>query len=58
MIIVSREILFRSKAINRDKYISRSHYKNGDWVYGNEEEAEAWVTEHFNYDYYACITKL
>lgn len=31
---MSREILFRSKAINRDKYISRSHYKNGDWVYG------------------------
>ena len=31
---MSREILFRAKAINRDKYISRSHYKNGDWVYG------------------------
>ena len=26
--------------------------------FNNEEEAEAWMTEHFNYDYYACITKL
>ena len=31
---MDREILFRAKAINRDKYISRSHYKKGDWVYG------------------------
>ena len=23
-----------------------------------EKEVEAWATEHFNYDYYACITKL
>lgn len=34
MIIVNREILFRAKAINRDEYICRSQYKNGDWVYG------------------------
>lgn len=32
---MNKEILFRAKAINRDKNISkRSHYKNGDWVYG------------------------
>lgn len=32
---MDREILFRAKAINRDENISkRSHYKNGDWVYG------------------------
>ena len=29
-----REILFRAKAINRDKGYHRSNYKNGDWVYG------------------------
>ena len=30
-----REILFRGKAINRDRYESfRTNYKNGDWVYG------------------------
>ena len=30
-----REILFRGKAINRDRYESfRTDYKNGDWVYG------------------------
>ena len=29
-----RQILFRAKAINRDKGYHRSNYKNGDWVYG------------------------
>ena len=29
-----REILFRGKAINRDKGSHRSNYKNGSWVYG------------------------
>lgn len=29
-----REILFRGKAINRDKGYHRTNYKNGDWVYG------------------------
>lgn len=29
-----REILFRGKAINRDKGEHRTKYKNGDWVYG------------------------
>ena len=29
-----REILFRAKAINRDKGYHRTNYKNGDWVYG------------------------
>ena len=29
-----REILFRGKAINRDKGEFRTKYKNGDWVYG------------------------
>ena len=29
-----REILFRAKAINRDKGEHRTKYKNGDWVYG------------------------
>ncbi len=29
-----REILFRGKAINRDKGYHRTGYKNGDWVYG------------------------
>lgn len=29
-----REILFRGKAINRDKGYHRTEYKNGDWVYG------------------------
>lgn len=29
-----REILFRAKAINRDKGYYRTNYKNGDWVYG------------------------
>lgn len=29
-----REILFRGKAINRDKGYRRTEYKNGDWVYG------------------------
>ncbi len=29
-----REILFRGKAINRDRGYLRSDYKNGDWVYG------------------------
>ena len=29
-----REILFRTKAINRDKGEFRTKYKNGDWVYG------------------------
>ena len=29
-----REILFRAKAINRDKGYHRTDYKNGDWVYG------------------------
>lgn len=29
-----REILFRGKAINRDKREYRTSYKNGDWVYG------------------------
>ena len=30
-----REILFRAKAINRDPAGGyRTHYKNGDWVYG------------------------
>lgn len=29
-----REILFRAKAINRDRGYHRTEYKNGDWVYG------------------------
>lgn len=29
-----REILFRAKAINRNKGYHRTKYKNGDWVYG------------------------
>ena len=29
-----REILFRGKAINRDKGYHKTNYKNGDWVYG------------------------
>lgn len=29
-----REILFRAKAINRDRGYHRTSYKNGDWVYG------------------------
>ena len=29
-----REILFRGKAINREKGSHRTNYKNGDWVYG------------------------
>lgn len=29
-----REILFKAKAINRDKGYHKSNYKNGDWVYG------------------------
>ena len=29
-----REILFRAKAINRDRGYHRTDYKNGDWVYG------------------------
>lgn len=29
-----RELLFRGKAINRDKGYHRTEYKNGDWVYG------------------------
>ena len=29
-----REILFRGKAINRDKGYHRTKYKNGDWIYG------------------------
>lgn len=29
-----REILFRGKAINRDKGFHRTSYKNGEWVYG------------------------
>lgn len=29
-----KEILFRGKAINRDKGYHRTKYKNGDWVYG------------------------
>lgn len=29
-----REILFRGKAINRDKGYHRTSYKNGEWVYG------------------------
>ena len=28
------EILFRAKAINRDKGYHKTSYKNGDWVYG------------------------
>ena len=31
---MEREILFRGKAINRDKGYHRTEYKNGDWVYG------------------------
>lgn len=31
---VMREILFRGKAINRDKGYHRTNYKNGAWVYG------------------------
>lgn len=30
-----REILFKAKAINRDKGYHRTEYKNGDWVFGN-----------------------
>lgn len=33
-VIVIREVLFRAKAINRDKGYHRTSYKNGDWVYG------------------------
>lgn len=29
-----REILFRGKAINREKGYHRTNYKNGAWVYG------------------------
>ena len=29
-----REILFKAKAINRDKGYHRTNYKNGDWVCG------------------------
>lgn len=29
-----REILFRGKAINRDKGYHLTEYKNGEWVYG------------------------
>ena len=29
-----REILYRGKAINRDKGYHRTNYKNGEWVYG------------------------
>lgn len=29
-----REILFRGKAIHRNKGYHRTKYKNGDWVYG------------------------
>ena len=29
-----REILFRGKAINRNKGYHRTNYKNGDWVHG------------------------
>ena len=29
-----REILFRGKAINRDKGYHRTEYQNGEWVYG------------------------
>lgn len=29
-----RKILFRGKAINRDKGFHRTSYKNGEWVYG------------------------
>ncbi len=29
-----REVLFRAKAINRDKGNRRTSYNNGDWVYG------------------------
>ena len=32
--MTEREILFRGKAINRDKGYHRTKYKNGDWVYG------------------------
>lgn len=31
---MEREILFRGKAINRDKGYHRTEYKNDDWVYG------------------------
>lgn len=31
---MEREILYRAKAINRDKGYHRTTYKNGDWVYG------------------------
>ena len=33
-VVFMREILFRAKAINRDKGYHRTNYKNGDWVYG------------------------
>lgn len=29
-----RELLFRAKAINREKGEHRTNYNNGDWVYG------------------------
>ena len=29
-----REILYRAKAINRDRGFHRTDYENGDWVYG------------------------
>ena len=32
--ITIREVLFRAKAINRDRGYHRTNYKNGDWVYG------------------------
>lgn len=38
---MSREILFRGKAINRKpNYEYRTNYRNGDWVYGLLTDAE------------------
>lgn len=31
---MTREILFRGKAINRENCYHRTEYKNGEWVYG------------------------
>lgn len=47
---MSREILFRAKAINRDSDREyRTNYKNGDWVYG--------LVSRAYHDYYSnfCI---
>lgn len=46
-----REILFRAKAINRDKGEHRTDYKNGDWVYGL-------VTKKYNKEFEALPAEM